>query len=57
MCFISSNHCAFLASMPFFAAFPMPIMIAIGVASHKPQGQAITKTQTILIKANCPAWI
>ena len=38
---------AFLISNPFFAAAPVPDMSAIGVASPKAHGQAITMVETI----------
>jgi hypothetical protein len=52
-----SNHSAFFARIPFFAPCPIPVIIAIGVANQRPQGQAITKTPTKLISANCELFI
>lgn len=51
------SHCAFFAKIPFFAPCPTPVIIAIGVASPSPQGQAITRTPTKLITANSRAGI
>jgi len=56
--FLSSrSHCAFFAKIPFFAPCPTQVIIAIGVASPSPQGQAITRTPTKLITANSRAGI
>jgi len=41
-----------LNSMPFFDPRPVPTIIAVGVASPKAQGQAITNTATALIIAD-----
>jgi hypothetical protein len=40
------SQSAFFANIPFLAACPIPVMIAIGVASPNPHGQAMTNTQT-----------
>ena len=37
--------------MPFSAPMPLPTINAVGVASPKAQGQAITSTETAVIKA------
>ena len=48
----SSSACASLIKMPFFAATPVPVMMAAGVASPSAQGQAITSTATARIMAS-----
>ena len=47
---IVSKKEASLKSIPFFAAVPMPISVATGVARPKAQGQAITITDIETIK-------
>ncbi len=47
----SSSACASLIRMPYFAATPVPAMIAAGVASPSAHGQAITSTATAWITA------
>jgi len=41
-----SKASAFFIKIHFCADFPIQTIIAVGVASHKAQGQAITKTVT-----------
>ncbi len=48
----TSRLCALLTRMPFSAAFPVPTVIATGVASPSAQGQEITSTLIALEKAN-----
>ena len=36
--------------IPFFAPSPVPVIIAVGVARPKAQGQAITKTEVKILK-------
>lgn len=43
MSFVFSSVSAFLIRIPFFAPTPLHTMIAVGVASHRAQGQAITR--------------
>ena len=46
-----SSASLLLKSMPFSAPFPVPAIMAVGVARPKAQGHAITRTATILIIA------
>ena len=48
----TSKASAFLKSIPSSAPFPVPTIIAVGVASPKAQGQAITSTDTNTVKEN-----
>ena len=41
----------FLIKTPCSAPFPIPTMIAVGVAIPKAQGQAMTNTETIAVRA------
>ena len=55
-----SRLSADLMRMPYSAAFPVPTMIATGVASPSAQGQEMTSTAMALDRANsksCPAVI
>ena len=47
----SSSAAPSLIRIPAFAPWPVPTMIAVGVARPRAQGQAITSTATALIKA------
>ncbi len=46
-----SRASLFLKRIPFSAPFPVPAIIAVGVASPRAQGQAMTNTATIRIMA------
>ena len=57
---VSSKDTAVLNIIPFLAPFPLPTIIATGVASPRAQGQLITNTEIALASANpkvCPASI
>ena len=47
-----SRISAFFINKPFSAPFPVPTIIATGVASPNAQGQAITKTDIAKLNAN-----
>ena len=47
----NSKACASLIKIPYFAATPVPAMMATGVAKPIAQGQAITSTATARIRA------
>src|SRR5699024_8196616 len=47
-----SKASALLIKTPFSAPLPVPTMIAIGVAKPRAHGQAITKTEIAIVKAN-----
>ena len=46
-----SRDCAFLNRIPMVAPLPVPTTIAVGVARPIAQGQAITRTATVVIMA------
>ena len=47
----SSKCCADLTKIPKLAPFPVPTMMAVGVASPKAHGQEITRTEIAQFKA------
>jgi len=51
LCAISSTSPPFI-KMPFSAPLPVPTIMAVGVASPKAQGQAITNTDIKILRAN-----
>ena len=54
----SSNASPLLRRIPFSAPLPVPTMIAVGVASPNAHGQAMTRTEMVIVRANthdsCP---
>ncbi len=46
-----------LIRIPFVAPFPVPTIIAVGVAKPRAQGQAITRTETAAISAKEVDWL
>ena len=46
-----SRDCAFLKRIPMLAPLPVPTTTAVGVARPIAQGQAITRTATVVIMA------
>ena len=50
--YIVSRADAFLKSIPFFAPWPVPTIIATGVANPRAQGHDITNTEMAKLSAN-----
>src|SRR5699024_9235585 len=48
---VLSKASALLIKTPFSAPFPVPTMMAMGVAKPRAQGQAITNTEIAMVKA------
>src|SRR3989338_6084300 len=51
LCAVSSAS-AFLIKMPFSAPFPVPTIIAVGVANPSAHGHAIIRTATKIVNEN-----
>ncbi len=49
---VISNASPLLIKMPFSAPLPVPTIIAVGVAKPNAHGQAMTKTEMVIVKAN-----
>ncbi|MPN38736.1 hypothetical protein SDC9_186261 [bioreactor metagenome] len=53
LCAVSRATPLFI-NTPYSAPLPVPTIIAVGVARPKAQGQAITRTDINMVKANTP---